>query len=159
MTQPEILSTVIQALIGGGSVRSLCVATMVFLWFLLWAVNSYALDVTLQWDANNEPDLAGYKIYYDTDSGHPYEGTGATGGNSPIVITLDQDENPDQAVVEQTVFGLPNDTNFFFAVTAYDDQGLESGYSNEVNTGDEIPAIPGSLKFIASGVQIIIINQ
>jgi len=25
---------------------------------------SYALDVTLQWDTNREPDLAGYVVYY-----------------------------------------------------------------------------------------------
>ena len=42
---------------------------------ILYSIPVYAMDVTLQWDANTEPDLAGYKIYYDTDSGHPYEGT------------------------------------------------------------------------------------
>jgi len=30
---------------------------------------SYALDVTLAWEANKESNLAGYIVYYDTDSG------------------------------------------------------------------------------------------
>lgn len=116
---------------------------------------AFAMDVTLQWDANTEPDLAGYKIYYDTDSGHPYEGTGATEGNSPVTMTLSQDENSDTNLVEFTVHGLPDAGTKYFAVTAYDDQGLESGYSNEVNTG-EIPGNPQNLNLAASGVQIVI---
>ena len=116
---------------------------------------AFAMDVTLQWDANTEPDLAGYKIYYDTDSGHPYEGIGATEGNSPITITLSQDENSDTNIVEFTVHGLPDAGIKYFAVTASDDQGLESGYSNEVNTGG-IPGNPQNLDLSASGVQIVI---
>ena len=96
-----------------------------------------ALDVTLQWDPNTQPDLAGYKIYYDTDSGDPYEGTGATEGGSPIDMPLDQDENPDPDIVEFTVSYLEDGITYYLAVTAYDDQDRESDYSNEVNTNDE----------------------
>ena len=41
--------------------------------FLFWVITpAYGMNVTLQWDANTEPNLAGYKVYYDTDSGAPY---------------------------------------------------------------------------------------
>ena len=87
---------------------------------------SYAMDVTLAWDANTEPNLAGYKIYYDSDcSGEPYDGIGAVEGASPIDV-----EN----ITEFTLHGLPNGQVHYFAVTAYNDEGLESGYSNEVST-------------------------
>ena len=37
----------------------------------------WAYDVRLEWDANIEADIAGYKLYYDTDSSGPtYDGTG-----------------------------------------------------------------------------------
>jgi hypothetical protein len=47
---------------------------------------SYALDVTLAWDANTEPDLAGYAIHYGTESVALYYGEGALGGDPPIDI-------------------------------------------------------------------------
>ena len=89
---------------------------------------SYALDVTLQWDANTEPDLDGYKVYYKTgSSGPPYNGTGATEGDSPIDIGN---------VTTYSLHGLTDGVTYFFAVTAYDNEvlPLESGYSNEVST-------------------------
>jgi hypothetical protein len=92
--------------------------------------------VTLAWDANTESDIAGYKIYYDTDSGPPYDGTGADRGDSPIDVPLAMDEDPDPNTVQYTVLGLPGQT-YYFAVTAYDREAPsnESGYSNEAYTG------------------------
>ncbi|KPK14430.1 MAG: hypothetical protein AMK69_28610, partial [Nitrospira bacterium SG8_3] len=100
---------------------------------LCYSPPTFALDVTLQWDANSESDLAGYKVYYDTDSGAPYNGTGAQEGNSPVDVPLAQDENVDPNVVQFTLHDLPNGT-YYFAVTAYNNEvpPLESGYSNEV---------------------------
>jgi hypothetical protein len=60
---------------------------------------SYALGLTLQWDANGEANLDGYNIYYDTNAGPPYEGTGALEGNSPIDMPLALDENLDPDIV------------------------------------------------------------
>jgi len=45
-----------------------------------------ASSVELTWNANLEPDVAGYKVYYDTDTGAPYEGKGAKEGDSPIDV-------------------------------------------------------------------------
>ena len=55
-----------------------------------------AAQVTLAWDANTESDLAGYKIYYKTGSpGEPYNGTGADQGPAPIIVPLDELNDPD----------------------------------------------------------------
>jgi hypothetical protein len=90
--------------------------------------SAYGLDVTLAWDANTEPDLAGYKLYYKTDAaGPPYTGTGATEGDSPIDVF---------DVTQFTVHGLANGVTYYFVVTAYDSENNESGYSNEVSTSE-----------------------
>ena len=103
--------------------------------FLYIVTPGYALDITLQWDANRESNLDGYNVYYDTDAGAPYDGTGAQEGNSPIDVPLAQDENSDPNIVEFTLHNLPDGT-YYFAVTAYNNEvpPLESGYSNEVCT-------------------------
>jgi len=104
---------------------------------------AYALDVTLAWDANTEPDLAGYGIYYGTESGDPYHGEGALEGDSPVDIQVDQDEDPDPDVVQFTLHDIPDGT-YFFAVTAYNTKGLESDYSNEASSGDNEASTGGN---------------
>ena len=113
---------------------------MLLVVIMLYSISVYAQDVTLQWDANTDYSLTGYKVYYDTDGTDPYDGTGATEGTSPITITLAQDENPDPDIVEFTLHNL-NNTRTRFVVTALAGT-LESGYSNEVDTG---PTSPGNL--------------
>ncbi len=45
--------------------------------------DSYSIDVA--WDENPSYKVNGYKVYYDSDqSGPPYDGDDAAGGNSPI---------------------------------------------------------------------------
>jgi len=72
----------------------------------------------LEWDAVADPRLSGYRIYYGLSSGkyiQPF-GQGITIGNSSSF----------------TLSGLTSGTRYYFAVTAIDDAGSESGYSNEV---------------------------
>jgi len=71
----------------------------------------------LSWDANSEPDLQGYKLYLATISG---------GYGAPIA-TLPMD------VTSYTVTGLEPGSTYFFVVTAYNSDGVESSFSNEVN--------------------------
>ena len=112
---------------------------------LMFCGSALAMDVTLQWDANSESNLAGYKIYYDSDSnGPPYNGTGATEGNSPINVGN---------VTTFTIHGFPNDASVRFAATAYNTENLESGYSNEV-IASLAPANPTGL--IADQIAAII---
>ena len=92
---------------------------------------AYTTDVTLSWSSNSESDLAGYYIYYKTgSSGTPYNGTGAVEGNSPIQVPIADLDNP--AYPEYTIHGLSDTETTYFVLTAYDTDGNESGYSNEV---------------------------
>jgi len=96
------------------------------------ATPAHSADVTLAWDPNSEPDLAGYRVYYkEAFSGPPYNGSGATEGDSPIDVGN---------VTEFTVHGLTDGVTYFFVVTAYDTEGFESGYSNEVATNGHTPS-------------------
>jgi hypothetical protein len=71
-------------------------------------------SVTLAWDPNTEPDLAGYVLYYGTNSGD-YRHSIQVGN-----VTL------------ATVPGLSEGTTYFFAVTAVNQFGAESDFSDEV---------------------------
>jgi fibronectin type 3 domain-containing protein len=79
-------------------------------------------SIRLQWDANTEADLGGYKVYW-----------GPSTGNYLYFQTLA--ETP--ATPELTL-RLINGT-YFFAVTAYAESGLESAYSNEVTATVDRP--------------------
>ena len=109
--------------------RSWWLPFVLFGFILLCTTPAHAMNVTLAWDSNTESDLAGYKVYYGTSSGGPYNGTGASGGSSPIVIPLSSLAN--RSLPEYSVNNLPNATSYF-VLTAYDSEGLESGYSNQV---------------------------
>lgn len=75
-------------------------------------------SLTLTWTANEEPDLAGYKIYVGTASG-TYSFLG-----SPFVAGK---------VTSYTVSNLPKGQTYFIAMSAYDSAGNESVLSAEVS--------------------------
>ena len=113
--------------------RSSILATSIFcfIFFLALASLSYSAEVTLAWDANTEPDLTGYKVYYKSgSSGEPYDGTGLDQGNSGINILLDNLAAPNNPSFSLT--GLQENEFYYFVVTAVNSSGLESGYSSEV---------------------------
>ncbi len=72
-------------------------------------------NVSLAWDQNTSPNLAGNRVYV---------GTASRTYGAPITIPLQ---------TEYTVTGLTPGT-YYFAVTAFDTSGLESDFSNEVST-------------------------
>src|SRR5256712_3468200 len=76
---------------------------------------SSAAQVTLTWDPNTEPDLAGYKLYYSTSSGS-YQSSVDVGN-----------------LTSYTLSGLLEGRIYYFAATAYNLSLGESGFSNEVN--------------------------
>ncbi len=78
--------------------------------------------VTVSWDANTENDLAGYRIYY-----------GERSRNYDLQITVGE-------VTSHRIDGLTPGKRYFFAVTAYDLSGNESGFSSEVSV--DIPQDP-----------------
>ena len=79
------------------------------------ASSATAAQVTLAWDPNTENDLAGYKIHYGTAI-HSY--------------SVQKDV---KKATTYTVTGLTAGQTYYFATTAYDTSGNESGYSNEVS--------------------------
>ena len=79
-----------------------------------------AFECTLSWDANSDPDIAGYKVYYKANySGQP-------SGDYDAVIDVGN-------VTTVTIEDLEDGTVYFFSVTAYDSSDLESDFSNEVS--------------------------
>ncbi|MCX6122030.1 MAG: fibronectin type III domain-containing protein [Ignavibacteriales bacterium] len=75
-------------------------------------------QVTLKWNKNKEADLLRYRIYCGT-SPHP-----TTKVDSSTASNLD---------TTKIIIGLTNGTTYYFRVTAINNTGLESGYSNEVS--------------------------
>jgi chitinase len=114
-----------------GSIKALLYFNVLFL-LSLFVGSAVAADVELAWDANTESDLAGYYLYYKTgSSGAPYNGTEANEGDSPIQVPLG--DLSDQENPSYTITGLSDTETYFFVVTAYNTDGHESGYSNEVS--------------------------
>ncbi len=72
-------------------------------------------QVTLSWRANPEPNIAGYRIYYGTES-----------GNYTQLMVMGK-------MNSATVRGLLVGQTYYFAVTACDAKGYEGEYSNEVS--------------------------
>ena len=106
-------------------------ACSLFLLILFSPPSIYSADVTIAWDANTESDLAGYYVYYKTgSSGPPYNGTGAAEGNSPIQVSESELDTPEDP--EYTIHGLSDTESTYIVLTAYDTDGNESGYSNQV---------------------------
>ena len=103
-----------------------------FLFFLLfplalvsgpWVPLADAAKVTLGWDSNPEPDLEGYVIYRNTASpGPPYDDA----------TTLPEDDLTDPLHPEVTLIGLKQDQEYYIALTAYNTEGVESSFSNDV---------------------------
>ena len=102
------------------------------------SISSDHRDVTLRWDASKVPDLAGYKIYYNTVPGPPYNPDKADyvdEGEPPIIVGSN--------VTKITFHGLTESKDYYFAITSFDTKGLESDYSAEMTTRKTIPLQKG----------------
>src|SRR5512139_1743420 len=75
----------------------------------------FAAQIRLAWDANQESDLAGYKVYY---------GTASRSYGAPINVGN---------VTTYTLTGLSAGQTYYLALTAYDTANNESNQSNEAN--------------------------
>lgn len=83
-----------------------------------------AKDITLAWDKNPEPDVVGYKIYYNAESSAaPLNGWGAYEGDSPIVVGN---------LTSAKISGLMDSQTYYFAVSAFNAAGVESALSDIV---------------------------
>jgi hypothetical protein len=75
----------------------------------------YGGQATISWNANTEPDLAGYRVYHDTTSGIYTD-----------VVTLG-------LVTSYQWGGLTGGQTHYFVVTAFDTSGNESARSVQVS--------------------------
>jgi len=91
---------------------SLCVVLCVIVFNSSFAI---AGSLKASWNANTEPDLAGYKIYY-----------GESSGNYTNSINVGK-------VTQYAITQLQDGVTYYFVITAYDTAGNESGYSLEVS--------------------------
>ena len=73
-----------------------------------------AASVTLAWDRSQDTDIAGYRAYYGTSSGH-YTTMISVGNNTTCTIT-----------------NLEPGRTYYFTATAYDYNGNESAFSQEI---------------------------
>jgi hypothetical protein len=100
-------------------------------WLILWALflglhHAAAATVSLGWSPSSDTNVVGYNIYYGTSSGD-YTSEVAIGNVSVI-----------------TVSNLTFGATYYFAATAVDSAGNESGFSNEIQY-----IIPGILTLSA----------
>ena len=101
-----------------------------------------AAELTLAWDPNQEPDLAGYRCYYAIEE------------KSPVVVDVGLET---QATLTDLIPGL----TYSFYVTAYNTAGLESAPSATISYTVPFPdelriatfrrQADGTLSLIASG--------
>jgi len=100
-----------------------CLIVPAILLFPVFSSICLAKVVTLGWDANPEPDLEGYIVYRNVDSpGPPYK----------FSSTLPEDDLSNPLVPAVKLTGLKENTEYFVAVTAYDKEGNESYFSDEI---------------------------
>ena len=77
----------------------------------------------LNWNPSSSPGVAGYRVYY-----------GKTSGIYSNSVVLGN-------VTTNTFSGLAGGVTYYFAVTAYDTNGLESSFSNESSFVPGIPTV------------------
>jgi len=96
--------------------------------------------VSFAWDANSEPNLAGYKLYYGT----------ASRTYSSHVVTTNRAVTAENPV---TLTNLVAGQKYYFAVTAFVTQPspAESGYSSELEW-----TVP---PFVPKGLRVIVTLQ
>lgn len=112
---------------------------------LLWGAGQSAgaavpesYRVTLGWDGSPSADVAGYRVHFGSVSGD-YPSHIDVGGATSI-----------------TVPGLASGVIYFFAVTAYNSDGVESGFSNEVRF---LPGLHSSrIGVLATGEVVLKMN-
>jgi hypothetical protein len=84
------------------------------------------------WLPNQEDSVTGYRLYYATSSGN-YDADHS--------IAIDNPQLQDGRIYGE-VPDLTEGTTYYFVVTAHDDQGTESEYSEEIQWTATAPTTP-----------------
>jgi hypothetical protein len=112
--------------------RNLIIFSMLLAGILL-SMLAHAETVTMAWDQNTESDLAGYRLHYGTVS-------------RSYTQSIDVGNVTQYAISE-----LAAGRTYYFAATAYNAAGSESGYSDEVSHAISAPNSPPSTPAVPSG--------
>jgi len=88
---------------------------------LLFAVPISSSAIALNWTGNTESDLAEYRVYRSSTSGEPYTYIDSVDKGSSVYSDS----------------GLAPDTTYYYVVTAVDESGNESDWSNEFSATTE----------------------
>lgn len=111
---------------------------MLIVIIMLLPAIAFAATIQVNWNPNTEPDLAGYRIYHGTESGQYGE---------PVDVGN---------VTEHQLTITPEyGATYYFALTAYDTSGNESGYSDEATCfvpDGRAPEKPTGLRAIIKAV-------
>jgi|GEM_PF-1652412 len=117
------------------------IAPLIILISILISPLSASADALLvSWEANTEPDLAGYKVYY-----------GLKTRNYETYIDVGN-------VTSHLLDGLDYGHTYYVAVTAYDTLGTESGYSDEVWATIPVPDTAPDLTIISPSEDVTILE-
>ena len=108
------------------SLHPITLLFLVFLSFIISVNSVYSAQLTVAWDPNNDEMTAGYKIYYGTES-NTYDSSIDVGSATQYLIA-----------------DLKAGTIYYFAAKAYDANGTESDFSEEIgaNTPSEPTVTP-----------------
>jgi hypothetical protein len=106
--------------------RLLAGAFLLGLGFL--APASHAASIQLAWDANGEPDVAGYRVYF---------GTAANSYPNSV------DAGP---ATEAELDGLVPGVFYYLSVTAYSSSGVESSFAEPITY--RVPAAPSRSRYV-----------
>ena len=89
-------------------------------------IRIHYVNLTLTWEQAISPDFYGWKVWYSTTSGGPYEQLGDA-------IIYDGEMQPDYSCEQVVVAPGGSETTFYFMVNAWDKSGNFSNDSNEVS--------------------------
>ena len=111
---------------------------ILFTWFLssltIATLQLLSASLTASWNPNPEPDIAGYRLFYGLQS-HQYSTQINVGNTTTYTLT-----------------NLMEGETYFFAVTAYNTQQMESPLSNEVSATTAL--ISGHISFCNSDLPV-----
>lgn len=85
-----------------------------------------AASVTIDWDANTESDLAGYRLFYATTSLQSMTTAQAMSDGTVTKVTLPLPPPP--ATGTSTTINLADGATFYFRLTAYNNSGQQSAF-------------------------------
>ena len=108
---------------------------VVLVTFLSSLVYAQTNKVIFAWDANTEEDLAGYRLYTSVNSD--------MSGKELIAEIIAGDGG---IIPTQVVVAIP--VNTYVALTAFDQNGNESGLSNIVHYETDAPLKPNNVRVV-----------